>query len=66
MTRATARKHSAWVAMHSIASIEVDSPVYSPREREQVYAAVEELKDLLRLTIRRYERTGQRMKSHQY
>jgi hypothetical protein len=62
MTRTSVRAHAAWVAMGAIASIEVDSPAYSAREREQVYIAVEDLKDRLRLTIRRYERTGQRMR----
>jgi hypothetical protein len=69
MTRGTARAHAAWVALDAIASIEVESPAYSPREREQVYAAVEELKDRLRLTILRFsrcERTGQGMKSRRY
>ena len=62
MNRITARAHAAWVALDAIAGIEVDSPAYSTREREQVYIAVEALKDRLRLTIRRYERTGQRMR----
>ena len=62
MNRTTARAHAAWVALDAIAGIEVDSPAYSPREHEQVYSAVEDLKDRLRLTIRRYERTGQRMR----
>lgn len=62
MNRTTARAHAAWVALDAIASLEVDSPAYSPREREQVYIAVEDLKDRLRLTIRRYERTGQKMR----
>ena len=47
MTRTTVSAHAAWVALDAIASIEVDSPAYSPRERERVYAAVEELKDRL-------------------
>ena len=62
MTRTAARTHAAWVALDAIAALEVDSPAYSPREREQVYAAVEDLKDRLRLTIRRWERTGQKIK----
>lgn len=62
MNRAAARNHAAWVALDAIASLEVDSPAYSTREREQVYIAVEALKDRLRLTIRHWERTGQRMK----
>jgi hypothetical protein len=63
MNRTAARAHAAWVALDAIATIELDSPAYSPREREQVYAAVEELKDKLRLTIRRWDRAGQRVKS---
>jgi hypothetical protein len=62
MTRAAARAHAAWVALDAIAAIEVESPAYSPREREQVYAALEELKDRLRSTIRRYDRAGQKMR----
>jgi hypothetical protein len=62
MNRTIARAHAARVALDAIAVIEVDSPAYSPRQREQVYIAVEELKDRLRLTIRRYERTGQKMR----
>ena len=73
-----ARRHAAWVALDAIAAIEVESPAYSPREREQVCIAVEDLKDRLRLTIRRfsklsvvscqlsekrYERAGQKMRS---
>jgi hypothetical protein len=62
MNRAMARAHATWVALAAIAAIEVDSPAYSAREREQVDAAVEALKDQLRLTIRRWERTGQKMR----
>ncbi len=40
MNRAAARAHAAWVALDAIATFEVDSPAYSPREREQVYIAV--------------------------
>jgi hypothetical protein len=60
MNRASARAHAAWVALDAIAAIELDSPAYSQREREQVYAAVEELKDKLRITIRRWERSRKR------
>ena len=55
ITEATARHHAAWVALHVIAGIEVESPAYSAREREQVYIATEELKDWLRATIWRWE-----------
>ena len=61
MNRTTVRAHAAWVATDAVASIEVDSPAYSAREREQVYAAVEDLKDQLRLTIRRWERSRQKI-----
>jgi len=66
MTRSTARAHASWVAMHAIASIEVDSPAYSAREREQVYIATEELKDRLRLTIRQWERSRQKIQVGRY
>jgi len=62
MTRADARAHAAWVALDAIALIEVESPAYSPREREQVYAAVEELKERLRMTIRRWNGLDKRSK----
>lgn len=61
MNRATARAHAAWVALDAIAGIEVESPVYSAREREQVYIATEALKDRLRITIRRWERSRQKI-----
>ncbi len=63
MTRSTARAHAALVAMAAIADIEVESPAYSPRQRELVYVAVEKLKDRLRNVIRHYDRAGQKMKS---
>jgi hypothetical protein len=66
MTRDIARRHAAWVTLHAIAGIEVDSPAYSPREREQVYAAVEDLKDRLRATVRRYERSRQNIQAGRY
>jgi hypothetical protein len=66
VTRTTARAHAAWVALGAIAAIEVDSPAYSTGEREQVYAAVEDLKDRLRFTIRRWERSGQKIQTGRY
>lgn len=66
MKRTSARAHASWVALHAIASIEVDSPAYSAQEREQVYAAVEDLKDRLRLTIRRWERSRQKIQAGRY
>ena len=62
MTRADARAHAAWVALDAISLIEVESPSYTPREREQVYAAVEELKERLRSTIRRWNGLDKRSK----
>jgi len=63
MTQSTARAHAAWVALDAVAAIEVESPAYSPREREQVHGAVEKLKGRLRNVIRRFDRAGQKMKS---
>lgn len=62
MTEAAARAHTAWVALHAIAGIEVDSPAYSAVDREQVHIATEELKDWLRATIWRWERGRSRQK----